>query len=325
MNRRYALLAVSIFGALLSLALVMTAVGAASSSVSGEAIAIEADALKRDETDSRLLAYQSPNISQGEILTLTVPISIYLPVMEQDYIDPAVDRATLMALYGSTNGEAWHDNTGWGTDSPHCEWFGVTCDENEHVTILYLAGNGLTGPLPPEIGNLVNLQELDLWWNQLTSLPRQIGNLESLQVLVLGMNQISTLPSEIGNLANLLKLNLDGNQLVSLPTEIGKLAKLLELYLDSNQLASLPAEFGNLENLQELHLGNNHFTSVPLQIGNLTSLQGLVLDYNQIMSLPPEIGNLVNLKGALSDWKPTYFPASGDWQPGESAGVWYGR
>ena len=67
-----------------------------------------------------------------------------------------------MALYNSTNGDEWINNTGWGTDSSHCDWYGVTCDENEHVTILDLGGNMLSGTLPPEIGNLPMLTVLRL-------------------------------------------------------------------------------------------------------------------------------------------------------------------
>jgi len=47
-----------------------------------------------------------------------------------------------------------------GHNSSHCDWYGVTCDENEHVTILILLGNKLSGTIPSEIGNLPMLTEL---------------------------------------------------------------------------------------------------------------------------------------------------------------------
>ena len=86
MNSRIAILALAMAIAVSSLALVITVVGGMASSVSGEAIAFEADALKRDETYSRLPAYQRPKFSRDEPLPLTQPISIYLPLLENEYI-----------------------------------------------------------------------------------------------------------------------------------------------------------------------------------------------------------------------------------------------
>ena len=57
--------------------------------------------------------------------------------------------------------------------------------------------------LPPEIGNLVDLVELDLTGNRLTELPAEIGNLTSLTRLNARNNQLRSLPPEIGNLTNL--------------------------------------------------------------------------------------------------------------------------
>jgi Leucine-rich repeat (LRR) protein len=94
--------------------------------------------------------------------------------------------------------------------------------------------------LPDSIGNLINLQELDLENNQLSSLPDSIGNLINLQSLDLENNQLSSLPDSIGNLINLHKLDLSSNQFSSLPDSIGNLINLQQLYLSSNKLESLP-------------------------------------------------------------------------------------
>ncbi len=72
--------------------------------------------------------------------------------------------------------------------------------------------------LPPQIGELLNLQTLNLWHNQLASLPPQIGELRNLQTLNLQRNQLTSLPPQIGELLNLQTLNLWGNPLtLSLP------------------------------------------------------------------------------------------------------------
>ncbi len=162
MNTRFAPLAASIAMAVLSLALFITVVRGNASSVSGEAAGIESDAVTKESTGNRPLSYQRSNIRQDDALSLTGSISIYLPLLENEYVKYPAERAALMALYNSTNGDVWRNNTGWGTDSLHCDWYGVTCDENEHVAILDLGGNGLTGTLPSEIGDLPLLTILRL-------------------------------------------------------------------------------------------------------------------------------------------------------------------
>lgn len=105
--------------------------------------------------------------------------------------------------------------------------------------------------------------ELDLSFNQLSSLPPEIGLLSNLTTLYLGDNQLSSLPPEIGQLSNLTMLDLGGNQLSSLPPEIGQLSNLIELYLGSNQFSSLSPEISQLSNLTALVLRNNPQLASP--------------------------------------------------------------
>jgi internalin A len=165
----------------------------------------------------------------------------------------------------------------------------------DKVTKLDLSFKGLT-TLPPEIGQLANLQTLYLYNNQLSSLPPEFGQLTNLQTLQLNRNQLSSLPPEIGQLTNLQTLYLGSNQLSSLPPEFGQLTNLQTLQLNRNQLSSLPPEFGQLTNLQTLQLNRNQLSSLPHEIVQLTNLQTLDLDGNQLSSLPKEIGLLSKLK-----------------------------
>ena len=113
------------------------------------------------------------------------------------------------------------------------------CYSIENTDSLDLNNNGLTGEIPPEIGNLTNLSDLRLYGNQLTgAIPPEIGNLTNLTRLDLENNQLTgEIPPEIGNLTNLNQLYLYNNQLTgSIPSEIGNLTNLTELWLDVNQL-----------------------------------------------------------------------------------------
>jgi len=143
------------------------------------------------------------------------------------------------------------------------------CYSIENTTYIEIENSGLTGSIPPEIGNLTNLIGLELESCQLTG----------------------SIPPEIGNLTNLTGLDFDGNQLTgSIPSEIGNLTNLEVLSLSSNQLTgSIPPEIGNLTNLTNLNLRYNELTgSIPSEIGNLTNLEYLVLRSNQLTGSIPE-------------------------------------
>ena len=88
--------------------------------------------------------------------------------------------------------------------------------KNGHITKLRITGWKNLLSLPESIGNLVNLQELDLGWNNLISLPESFGNLVNIRKLHLWGNKLTSLPESFGNLVNLQELDLSDNPLVSL-------------------------------------------------------------------------------------------------------------
>src|SRR5215213_6680072 len=71
----------------------------------------------------------------------------------------------------------------------------IEAAEAAGTTDIDLMGLGLT-ELPPEIGNLTNLQVLRLNFNQLSTLPAESGNLSNLGIAMLYSNQLTSLPSE---------------------------------------------------------------------------------------------------------------------------------
>ena len=166
------------------------------------------------------------------------------------------------------------------------------------ATQLNLSHIGLTA-LPAEIGQLVNLQTLDLTANKLTTLPAELGQLVNLQTLHLAHNQLPALPAEIGQLVNLQELTLSSSQLTALPVEIGQLVNLKTLGLDFNHLSALPAEIGQLVNLQILNLFENRLTALPAEIGQLADLKALYVFRNKLTTLPDSLRKLEKLEVLL--------------------------
>jgi len=195
---------------------------------------------------------------------------------------------SLLLFIGLTWGQNCTAND--GTDG--VELWGE-CYSIENTTGLDLSYIGVTGEIPPEIGNLINLDSLILKENQFSGIiPSEIGSLINLTNLDLGGNQLSgEIPAEIGLLTNLDILDLAGNQLAgTIPPEIGELENLTELELGGNLISGvIPPEIGDLESLTFLHLEYNQFTGpVPSEISQLTNLVWLNFVHNQLTGEIPE-------------------------------------
>ena len=169
-----------------------------------------------------------------EVMVVSDSFAVSAPVTVSDN---SHDRAALERLYHATGGGSWKNNSSWLTPAPLSQWHGVRVAPNGLVDHLSLGDNGLTGSIPPEIGNMKNLTALQLGDNQLTG----------------------TIPPELGQLPLLQHLDITGNQLSGpIPPEFGGLASLRELHASDNNLSGpVPFEIGNLYNLERLVLAFN--------------------------------------------------------------------
>ena len=234
------------------------------------------------------------------------------------------DSLALVDLYNSTNGPNWSRNASWLTTAPLNTWYGIKITDNR-VTSISLLSNGLQGTIPSSIGNLANLEHLNIPANYLSgkipavlgaltnltyldlslnelkgTIPTTIFNLENLTYLNLSFNQLSgTIHSNIGNLVNLQSLDLGGNQFQgTIPSNISKLVNLTWLNVEFNKLSGpIPIAVTRLSNLTFLDLGSNGFSgTIPPAIGRLVNLTYLALRGNGLSgSVPASFRNLVNL------------------------------
>ncbi|CAA7038097.1 unnamed protein product, partial [Microthlaspi erraticum] len=108
-----------------------------------------------------------------------------------------------------------------------------------------LGNANLSGQLVPQLGQLPNLQYLEVFSN----------------------NIIGAIPEELGNLRELLSLDLSFNNISGpIPSSLGKLQKLRFLHLNNNNLSGeIPMSLTAVSSLQVLDLSNNQLTGdVPV-------------------------------------------------------------
>ena len=165
----------------------------------------------------------------------------------------------------------------------------------------------ISGEIPPEIGNLINLEELLLYFNELSGeIPTEIGNLTNLTVLGLSYNELTgEIPEEICNQGD-SSPNLVNNQLCPpypeclsvqdiVPQEISECED--EFTCDEGYI-ELWGWCYNIETTTYLNLSSSGLTGeLPSEISYLINLDYLNLSDNELTGqIPPELGNLINLE-----------------------------
>jgi Leucine-rich repeat (LRR) protein len=255
---------------------------------------------------------------------------------------PQSEIDALHDLYQATNGVAWNwhgRGNKWNFTAPNpCadSWQGVTCSQAVsagylHVLDLLLQGFGLAGAIPVTLGDLTQLQQLQLSSNSLTgripttfaqflqltslslfhnaltgTIPDSLGQLSHLTDLYLYHNQLNgSIPQSLGQCAQLSDLQLDTNQLTgTIPAALSQCRLLSGLQLQSNELTgSFPSFLAQLTRLTTLQLSDNQLTgSLPSTLEKLTLLSALGLSANQLTGyIPPSLGNCTRLSSLYLD------------------------
>ncbi|XP_077225773.1 uncharacterized protein LOC143858965 [Tasmannia lanceolata] len=149
-----------------------------------------------------------------------------------------------------------------------------------HLYHLAIGANQISGNIPSQIGNLINLQHLGIYSTFITgSIPASIGMLQNLHQLYLGNNSLSgKIPYNIGNITQLTELDLGSNNLQgSIPLSLANCTKLLALSLFQNNLR----EVGNLKILEGLDVSQNKLSGeIPSTLANCKSMRELYMQGN---------------------------------------------
>lgn len=151
--------------------------------------------------------------------------------------------------------------------------------------------------IPSEISNCKKLKRLDLLKAyDLKKLPESIGELTELEYLNLMLTQVDKLPVSIGNLTKLKYLYASSIPLTSLPENIGFCENLVVLDLHSTKITKIPDSVTGLKKLKSLDLGYTKITALPENIGELKELVRLDLFGLDLKRLPQSTKNLTKLE-----------------------------
>lgn len=159
---------------------------------------------------------------------------------------------------------------------------------------LDLAHNLFNGTIPTTIGELVNLQALDISNNPELGADGCCDDADSFYQAFYGYNW--SIPTEIGELKKLQVLKMDNSRFMRhLPTEIGKMRSLVFWRLKADLLTNevsgtIPTEIGQLSKLQQFVAGNNSISgTIPNEIVDMSSLRVFTFENNRVSGSIPDV------------------------------------
>lgn len=232
-------------------------------------------------------------------LSVLLLFVLSIPNAQAAIEDPAIQTA-LKAIYTEAGGDGWSDQykRGWVTTNPQtneeefvdligCNAEGIYCTSGDGPRDI--RGLRLLGPsnaISPAIGELTTLTFMRVNLNRSRSpLPDELGNLSNLESLQLENSYVSVIPDSITQLTNLKTLNFRVFPLLrSLPEDIDRLSNLESVsFFRAESLTDLPDAFARLSNLKELAFAGNPlslhlgFKAIPPEVFQLSGLEELFL------------------------------------------------
>lgn len=170
------------------------------------------------------------------------------------------------------------------------------------LEVLGLVENLLEGTIPAFLGNISTLKQLNLSYNTFSPgrIPPELGNLTNLEVLWLSnCNLIGEIPDSLGQLSQLTDFDLALNNLEgSIPSSLTGLKSVVQIELFNNSLTGVLPEKGwsTMKSLRRIDASMNKLTgTIPTELCELP-LESLNLYANFLEGgLPESLAKSTNL------------------------------
>jgi Leucine-rich repeat (LRR) protein len=219
--------------------------------------------------------------------------------IDQEYMN----RFLLATIYFALGGEEWFfgQQLNFLSAKKACEWnmlmetksgvpvsVGVSCRGGSFVKEIFLPRMGLKGELPPQIGLLLDLEDLNLYANKITgAMPEKMKHLHELRTLIINSNELEgNFPDWLTSLSKLTTLNLSANKMIGeLPVTMKNLSDTLEtLALENNAFTGSLNALQGFSALQALYLGTNKFSGefLDLTFVSLNNIEILDISDNEL-------------------------------------------
>ncbi|KAK1378702.1 receptor-like protein kinase HSL1 [Heracleum sosnowskyi] len=174
--------------------------------------------------------------------------------------------------------------------------------EFRSLEAISLVENLLDGVVPAFLGNIWSLKQLNLSYNPFLPgrIPPEFGNLTNLEVLwITGCNLMGEIPDSLGRLSKLVDLDLAINNLRGeVPSSLTELTRVVQIELYNNSLSGELPRFGwgKMKALRLLDASMNELTgTIPDELCELP-LESLNLYENNLFgTVPLGIAKSVNL------------------------------
>jgi Leucine-rich repeat (LRR) protein len=164
-----------------------------------------------------------------------------------------------------------------------------------NISNLLLTNNNLSS-LPDTFSNMTKLKILLLEKNKFTDFPAALLDMPGLQEIRFADNKLEELPAGIDSISGLKIMDVSRNKLEALPVNLWKLNDLTAFYCSGNKLTKLPKELFKAPALDSLDASFNKLTSLPAEVKNAPKLSALAIQYNMITKLPAGIGDAPKLQ-----------------------------
>lgn len=178
--------------------------------------------------------------------------------------------------------------------------------------------NDVEDRLSDSIGDLINLEELSLDYQDYIfnfEVLRQLKNLKHLTInfydahrlpdalealdCVISLrlrNKQGRMPTNFSNIGNVVDLVITDDKLTTLPTSFSELTSLKEVHLYCKNLTRLPTSLDSLANLRDLNITSDSLNELPESVGKLNHLNYLQLNCQNLNTLPKSIVNIDKLE-----------------------------